>query len=110
MSFKYEYDFGTPTELRLKVVDTIPWEEEDDLVIMAGMNNKPEAVCTECGKPAVWHYAEWDNEKLLCKTCASDEDLDECYLLPICNSPRSGVCGYEGSHYDIYPDDEPDDE
>lgn len=42
-----------------------------------------------------------------------DEEGGEYYepefLLPICNSPRMGVCGYEGSA--IYPDQfEPDDE
>ena len=42
-----------------------------------------------------------------------DEDVDEDskldFLLPICNSPRMGVCGYEGSS--VYPDQfEPDKE
>lgn len=36
----------------------------------------------------------------------TDDEEGECYepefLLPICNSPGMGVCGYEGS--DIYPD------
>lgn len=36
----------------------------------------------------------------------SDDEEDGYYepefLLPICNSPRMGVCGYEGS--DIYPE------
>ena len=35
-----------------------------------------------------------------------DYDVPE-YFLPVCNSPRMGVCGYEGSK--IYPDQfEPD--
>lgn len=105
MVFKYEYDFGTTTELRLKIVDSIFWGNERGEISMVGMNNKPDAVCSECGKPAIYHYAEWDNEKVLCKTCASDDELDECYLLPICNSPRTGVCGYEGGKYDADPSD-----
>ena len=36
------------------------------------------------------------------------EDYEPEFLLPVCNSPRMGVCGYEGS--DRYPDQfEPED-
>lgn len=39
----------------------------------------------------------------------SEEYDDSEFFLPVCNSPRMGVCGYEGS--DIYPDQfEPDKE
>ena len=31
------------------------------------------------------------------------DDFAPEWLMPICNSPRMGVCGYEGS--DVYPDD-----
>ena len=41
-------------------------------------------------------------EGLLCKKCAKKYECDEDILLPVCNSPRMGVCGYEGSTY--YPD------
>ena len=38
-----------------------------------------------------------------------DEDLKPEYFLPICNSPRMGICGYDGSH--VYPDQfKPDEE
>jgi len=100
MTFLYEYDFGTTTELRLKVADSIPWHKEKEKIIMAGMNDKLEFPCTECGKPASYHYIENDDFTVLCDDCSSDEDLDECYLLPICNSPRTGLCGYEGGKYD----------
>jgi len=110
MAFKYEYDFGTTTLLRLKIVDSIIMDEPKKSIIVVGMNNKPEAVCSECGKPAVYHYGEWDDEQLLCKTCASDEEVDECYLLPICNSPRTGLCGFEGGRYDSPPDEQDWDE
>ena len=99
MTFRYEYDFGTTTELRLKVADSIPWHKEKEKIIMAGMNDKPEFACSECGGPACYHDIE--NETVLCVDCSSDEDLEECYLLPICNSPRTGQCAYEGGKYDL---------
>ncbi|MFH0968045.1 MAG: hypothetical protein V1862_10220, partial [Methanobacteriota archaeon] len=61
--------------------------------------------CSECGKPAVCHYTEEDDGTLLCGECSEDPIIDECYLLPITNSPRSGICAYEGGWYDN-PDDE----
>lgn len=91
--------------MRLKIVDSILWEDQPGEIVMAGMSNIPDAVCSECGRPAIYHYAEWDKEKVLCKTCASDDELDECYLLPIYNSTRTGVCGYEGGKYDTDPSD-----
>lgn len=70
------------------------------MIVMAVMNIKPEFSCSECGKPAIYHYLENDDDTVLCLDCSSDEDLDECYLLPICNSPRTGMCAYEGGRYD----------
>jgi hypothetical protein len=104
ITFKYEYDFGTTTELRLKVVDTIVCMKPKEKIMVVGMNTMPETSCDECGRPALYHYNECE-EKLLCKSCAADEELDECYLLPITNSPRTGLCGYEGGTYDTLPDD-----
>lgn len=100
MTFKYEYDFGTTTQLRLKVVDLIPWTAHREKVLMVVMNDKPVFPCSECGRPAEYHYTEWDDGKVLCIECSSEEDVDDCYLLPICNSPRTGQCAYEGGRYD----------
>ena len=101
MTFKYEYDFGTTTELRLKVIDQIHWTARREKILMVVMNDKPQLPCSECGSPAEYHYNEWDDGKVLCIGCSSDEDLDDCYLLPICNSPRTGLCAYEGGRYDL---------
>jgi hypothetical protein len=38
----------------------------------------------------------------LCEDCAHTHACDECMQLRVCNSPRMGVCGYEGS--EMYPD------
>jgi len=99
MTFLHEYDFGTTTELRLKVADSIIWHKEKDKIIAAGMNDQPEFPCSKCGEPACYH--DMENETVLCVDCSSDQDLEECYLLPICNSPRTGQCAYEGGKYDL---------
>ena len=41
-------------------------------------------------------------EGFLCEDCAHTHACDECMQLRVCNSPRMGVCGYEGS--EMYPD------
>ncbi|MDO5392821.1 MAG: hypothetical protein Q4F24_17265 [Eubacteriales bacterium] len=80
-----------------------------------------ESTKTRCGKNrARWVDSEgyYEGNPFWCEECLekmeSDEeesgeyDIPE-FLLPVCNSPRMGVCGYEGS--DIYPDQfEPDKE
>ncbi len=112
MRCRYLYDYGSTTELRVKVSDIMPCDLVGDDLVVLGINDKTELFCDECKSPAAYHYTEWDDGKLLCIACSSDEDLDECYLLPITNSPRSGVCEYEGGRFDpdTYGEDESDDD
>lgn len=72
--------------------------------------NKPlEIYCSQCGKnPAEWVNPEgiYDETPFWCEECVSkaeEENEEPGFLLPVCNSPRMGVCGYEGS--DLYPDE-----
>ena len=68
-------------------------------------NNPPEFLCDECQeKPAKVICAECihDGAGFLCDDCMVTHECWEDMQLSICNSPRMGVCGYEGS--DIYPD------
>ena len=44
-------------------------------------------ICTEC----IYEDAGW-----LCDDCAEDHKCGEEMLLPVVNSPRTGVCGYVG--------------
>jgi predicted RNA-binding Zn-ribbon protein involved in translation (DUF1610 family) len=101
--FRHSYDFGSTTELKGRVLA----EREgrvaaEPAVKLLARNLAPEYVCGECGKPAVW----------LCQQCAWEEGgglyCDECgqahdcewggweMLLPLVNSPRTGVCAYTG--------------
>jgi hypothetical protein len=111
--FSYVYDFGSSTNLSLRVIAErqgtllgdaqIAMEDEDaeemvSLVVMA-RNEQPALVCRVCGKPAVHVLPEWEYDYLdeagLCDICAKKRpSTDE--LLPVVNSPRMGVCGYTG--------------
>lgn len=51
------------------------------------------ALCIEC---------IYDGTGLLCDDCRQDHECGEEMLSEIYNSPRTGVCGYEGSYK--YPD------
>jgi len=99
--FTYEYDFGSTTELNLRVASerdgVIQEGEEDDPVTILARNMPPVILCKVCGKPATKVVAGYFNveENAYCNKCARrSEDSD--MMLPIVNSPRVGVCGYTG--------------
>lgn len=99
-SFTYIYDYGSSTELCLRVGDLIQVKDPGEMISVLAMNEPPAWSCNECGKPAVCHYTENDDETVLCAECSEDPNLDDCYLLPITNSPWTGICAYEGGWYD----------
>ena len=99
LKFTYEYDFGSTTELALKVVAEREGKlqgRKNAIQIMA-RNELPVVSCDACGeKPATLIYQGWDDpESWLCEDCArAKHNLD--MTLPIANSPRVGGCGYTG--------------
>lgn len=98
LAFGYDYDMGSTTSLRLKVagVRVGKWSSKNPIRLLA-RNDPPELTCNTCGKPALWIDTQSQEEEcFLCDACAKDYDDDECYLLPVVNSPRMGVCGYTG--------------
>lgn len=97
MKFFHEYDFGTPTELSLKVFSYREGHMEERIRLMA-RNEPPPILCERCGAKAdlvcvecIWAKGAW-----LCKKCAKSHEHDD-MLLPVVNSPRVGQCGYTGS-------------
>ena len=99
LKFTYEYDFGSTTELALKVIAEREGKlqgRKNAIQIMA-RNELPAVPCDVCGeKPATLIYQGWDDpETWLCKDCAKAKH-DQEMMLPIVNSPRAGVCGYTG--------------
>ncbi len=125
-SILYEYDFGSTTELILKIHSCREGQKKNHEIVILSRNNPPEIICSNCGqREAKWvNPEEYYGEKpFWCEQCLKErydeeeeeegEENEEYYepnfYLPVCNSPRMGVCGYEGS--DIYPDQfEPDKE
>ncbi|MDD4681537.1 MAG: hypothetical protein PHP79_11805 [Clostridia bacterium] len=100
MNISYEYDFGSTTELIITVSDfrVGPWKK-DKLTLLA-RNNPIEYLCSNCGKEAaiaICPICVYDGTGFLCGDCEDNHECGEEMLLTICNSPRCGVCGYEGS-------------
>ena len=106
--FSYTYDFGSSTDLSLKVIAeregvmTNVNEDDDDSVQIMSRNEEPVIPCRNCGKPATRVVPGYYSVSLgaLCDTCKLEGDEKEYFsgeeLLPIVNSPRVGVCGYTG--------------
>lgn len=94
----YEYDYGTTTELKLKVIAEREAEARGKAIRVLARNTPPVIVCEECGKPAtnVCSQCIFDGKGWLCDGCAEDHECGEEMLLPVVNSPRVGMCAYTG--------------
>ena len=101
MLFRYQYDFGTTSELVIKVMSEREGRPltEHPIFLMA-RNKYEQPPCMVCGKPAT----------NLCSECLSERDDErgelcdehveghehEDFVLALVNSPRVGMCGYSG--------------
>jgi hypothetical protein len=97
IKFHYEYDFGSTTELALKVIEDQNMSFKKQVQLLA-RNEAPDIKCDHCNKSAAQICSEcvYEEEGFLCKECAVDHKCGEEMLLPVVNSPRTGVCAYEG--------------
>lgn len=96
------YDFGTSSETLVKAVEVREGQplSKHPIFLMA-RNHMPEAVCAECGEPAGWlcmecliEAGEWVT---FCEKHAEEHPHDEYgEPMPLVNSPRLGMCGYDG--------------
>ncbi len=100
LELTHQYDFGSTTELLIRVVGVydggMPVNEPVQII---ARNDPPEILCDECGeKPAaeICMECQWDGGGWLCLDCAQDHECSEDFFLPVLNSPRTGVCGYTG--------------
>ncbi|MEW5767219.1 MAG: hypothetical protein AB1797_06270 [bacterium] len=98
MKFYHEYDFGSTTELSLKVVSEREGQVSDESIRLMARNNPPLIMCGSCGKPATQVCVDciWAGKGWLCNKCAKKHKCGEDMLLPVVNSPRVGMCGYTG--------------
>ncbi|MEZ4712809.1 MAG: hypothetical protein R3A44_36815 [Caldilineaceae bacterium] len=96
------YDFGTSSETKIKCVGVRKGAPltKHPIALMA-RNTIPAAPCQECDKPAAWVCMEciYEHELpgLLCEEHAEDHPHDDYGgVMAFVNSPRVGMCGYDG--------------
>lgn len=96
---RYDYDFGSTTRLVIKYASEREGNYAGLQPIVMARNLPPEIKCEVCGEPATQLCVEcmWDGHGELCEKHAEEHDCDQDMQLPVVNSPRLGVCGYNGS-------------
>lgn len=102
MVLLHQYDFGTTSEVDIKAIGfRVGHPLTKHPIFLMARNCPPEFLCQECGQPANWLCIEciYEDDKpgLLCDEHAQGhphENYGE--PLPVVNSPRMGMCGYEG--------------
>jgi len=98
LKFQHEYDFGTTTNLTLKIASEYRGQAKGKSVQILARNDPPPYECENCGQPATQVCVEclWEGEGFVCDECAPDHSCGEEMMLPVVNSPRMGMCGYTG--------------
>jgi hypothetical protein len=98
MQLIHEYDFGSTTELTLKVISEFKSNIKKGEVEILARNDPPEIKCSHCDNLATRICTEcsYEGAGWLCDDCAEGHKCGEDMLLPVVNSPRTGVCGYVG--------------
>lgn len=101
---RYDYDFGSTTELEIRCMDSIPAKmEKKTRIQVLSRNEMPFIPCDVCEKRAatkICVFCQHLDEGYFCDVCAKKhrcEDGPE--FLPVVNSPRAGVCGYTGEEF-----------
>jgi hypothetical protein len=94
---KHQYDFGTTTELELEVLDVFQASKPKAPVILLAHNLMPKIKCSTCEKTATLICSGCRYDFLcFCKKCARKHECGEEMMLALVNSPRTGMCGYDG--------------
>jgi len=108
----YEYDYGSTTALHVTVLGEYPIAADEAIVLLS--RNEPLGMrCDNCNKmPAIEICTVcygYQDDGLFCKKCAVKhakkcEDFADYAAMPVVNSPRMGVCGYQGGTIDTKRD------
>lgn len=104
ISFEYIYDYGSSTELTIKVISSIPSiiNKGKKVIKISARHDEIQFKCIKCKKEkatkicSVCFYEEGRIQSSFCNTCILQHKCGEEMALPIVDSPRSGVCGYTG--------------
>ncbi len=99
LTFNHEYDFGTTTALKLRVVSAREERARGQSIRLLARNDPPAIACESCGKPAtqVCSQCICDGGGWLCAGCGRTHECEQEMFLPVVNSPRVGMCGYTGA-------------
>jgi hypothetical protein len=94
----YEYDFGSTTELLVKVIAEQEVDMKGKTIQILARNSLSIIPCDVCGEPATSFCTQciYEDRGCLCEACAKGHECGEEMMLPMVNSPRAGVCGYTG--------------
>jgi len=101
---RHLYDFGTTSETDIHVIGSRQGKATTrHPIALLARNKMPVMECNECGQPAAWlcleclYEAEEFGTWFLCNEHVKGHPHDE-YGEPLAlvNSPRLGMCGYEG--------------
>ena len=96
--FEYEYDFGTTTDLKIKVIEKREGKVNKKGLRLLARNEPPDWRCTKCDQPAthICVYCFYERGGAFCKKHKDGHGCEEENFLPVVNSPRTGECGYVG--------------
>jgi hypothetical protein len=111
LKLEYEYDFGSTTTLRLTVLAVYEIAADQPLILLSRNEPLP-LLCELCGeKPAteMCSVCAGSTEAMFCAGCAKKHaktciDFADYAAMPIVNSPRAGVCAYNGGTIDTERD------
>jgi hypothetical protein len=99
MSFNYEYDYGSTTTQKITVVENNSGPEVKKKVSLLARNVMEKYECRECGEIADYFVTDGYEEYIpLCENCLEDSGYDDWNIVRITNSPRMGICGYDGKN------------
>jgi len=99
VAFQYEYDFGSTTGLKGKVLGYRDGSLGRSVTRIVARNTPPKLTCSTCDAPAtlVCPFCIYSGPSLFCETHAPQHPCaEEDAFMPTVNSPRMGVCGYTG--------------
>lgn len=95
--FVHEYDFGTTTQLELEVLDVFQASKLETPVLLLAHNLIPKIKCGSCGNSVATLICSGCYDfQCFCEKCAPKHECGEDMMLPLVNSPRTGMCGYGG--------------
>jgi len=99
LTCRYQYDFGSTTELQVRVIVALTTGHKGKPpIIQLARNSPPIVECSHCNQPSRLICTEcvYSGKGALCNKCAKDHPCGEEMILALVNSPRAGVCAYAG--------------